>query len=252
MAGAKRSASNDTPVGLATLIKSAPKLSSPKEARARVDEWLGEIARTPAGKALKPPALTLAIPSPQIQTRSVKLAGLVAAIAEGSPYLWDLIRAEPDRLLGILEAEPEAHFAAVLAEVTRAGLAEQDEAAMMRVLRRGKAEAALMIALADIGGVWPVERVTRALTEFADAAAGAAVRFLLRGMAAQGKLTLRNPAAPEEGSGYVVLAMGKMGAHRAQLFERYRPDRSLRRGLCRARRRAPSPPRCSCASRAGW
>ena len=65
---------------------------------------------------------------------------------------------------------------------------------MMRVLRRGKAEAALLIALADIGGVWPVERVTRALTEFADAAAGAAVRFLLRGAAAQGKLTLRNPA----------------------------------------------------------
>ena len=84
---------------------------------------------------------------------------------------------------------------------------------MMRVLRRGKAEAALLIALADIGGVWPVERVTRALTDFADASTGAAVRFLLRTVAAQGKLKLRNPAAPEEGTGYVVLAMGKMGAH---------------------------------------
>ena len=96
--------------------------------------------------------------------------------------------------------------------MTRAGLAEQDEADMMRALRRGKAEAALLIALADIGGVWPVERVTRALTEFADAALGAAVRYLLRGAAAQGKLKPRDPAKPEEGSGYVVLAMGKMGA----------------------------------------
>ena len=50
------------------------------------------------------------------KSRSAKLAGLVAAIAEASPYLWDLIRAEPDRFLGILEAEPEGHFAAVIAD----------------------------------------------------------------------------------------------------------------------------------------
>src|ERR1041384_4377204 len=173
MAGpAKRSATKaDTPAGLAALITAAPKLSSPKEARGRLDEWLGEIATTAAGKALKP------LLSPDAKSRSTKLAGLVTGIADGSPYLWDLIRAEPDRFLAILEAQPESHFAAVIAEVTRAGLAEQDEADMMRVLRRGKAEAALLVALADIGGVWPVEQVTRALTAFADAATGAAVRF---------------------------------------------------------------------------
>src|ERR1044072_5956410 len=210
---AKRSARKvDTPAPLATLIKAAPKLSSPKEARARVNDWLGEIAATAAGKALKR-LLSANARSADTKSRSAKLAGLVAAIAEASPYLWDLIRAEPDRLLGILEAEPDGHFGTVIAEVTRAGLAESDETAMMRLLRRGKAEAALMIALADIGGVWPVERVTRALTAFADATVVSAVRFLLRGAAAQGKLTLRNDRAPEEGSGYVVLAMGKMGAH---------------------------------------
>ena len=83
----------------------------------------------------------------------------------------------------------------------------------MRALRRGKAEAALLIALADIGGVWPVERVTRALTDFADAAVGAAVRFLLRGAAAQGSSSSATRRRPKQGSGYVVLAMGKMGAH---------------------------------------
>ena len=40
----------------------------------------------------------------------------------------------------------------------------------MRLLRRLKADAALLIALLDIGGVWPVMRVTRALTELADTA----------------------------------------------------------------------------------
>ena len=73
-------------------------------------------------------------------------------------------------------------------------------------------EAALLIALADIGGVWPVERVTRALTEFADAALGAAVRYLLRGAAAQASSSRAIRGKPEQGSGYVVLAMGKMGA----------------------------------------
>ena len=82
----------------------------------------------------------------------------------------------------------------------------------MRLLRRMKAEAALLIALADIGGVWPVMRATRALTELADAAVRAAVRFLLRDAAARRPAQARRPAKPEEGSGYIVLAMGKMGA----------------------------------------
>ena len=159
---------------LVAAIKIAPKLSAVKDARARVDEWLGEIARTAAGKALKPLLVG------EAKSRRAKLAGVVAAIAETSPYLWDLIRADPDRFLKILQADPEAHFATLVAEVTRAGLAEKDEAEMMRVLRRGKAEAALLIALADIGGVWPVERVTRALTDFADASIGAAVRSCSR------------------------------------------------------------------------
>ena len=105
MAGAKRSASKaDTPAGLAALIKAAPKLSSPKEARARVDEWLGEIARTP-------PARRSSRCLPPTQSRAArKLADLVAAIAEGSPYLWDLIRADPDRLLGVARSRSGGAF----------------------------------------------------------------------------------------------------------------------------------------------
>src|SRR5262249_33829147 len=136
---------------LAAAVKAAPKLVDAEAARARVDEWLSEIARTGAGKALK--ELLAAGKS-----RSSKLAELVAAAAEASPYLFDLIRADADRFLGVLEADPETHIAAVIADVTRAGLSEQDESEMMRRLRRAKAEAALLIALSDIGGVWPVER----------------------------------------------------------------------------------------------
>ena len=82
----------------------------------------------------------------------------------------------------------------------------------MRVLRRMKAEAALLIALTDIGGVWPVMRAARALTELADAAVDAAVRFSLAEAERDGRLKPVDNARPQVGSGYVVLAMGKMGA----------------------------------------
>ncbi len=83
----------------------------------------------------------------------------------------------------------------------------------MTALRRMKAEGALLIALADMGDAWPVMDVTAALTELADAAVGGAVRYLLQDAARHGRLRPAPGAPPEPGSGYIVLAMGKMGAH---------------------------------------
>jgi glutamate-ammonia-ligase adenylyltransferase len=203
---AKRAASvKKPPAGLAGSIRTAPKLSAPKDARARVEEWLAEMARSGAGKAIK----QLLGPA---KSREGKVGDVIAAIVEASPYLWDLVCTDPNRFLALLDADPEVHFTKLIAGVENAGASATDDADIMRALRRAKAEGALLIALADIGGVWPVERVTRALTEFADAALGAAVRYLLRGAVTRGKLKPRDLAKPEEGSGYVVLAMGKMGA----------------------------------------
>jgi glutamate-ammonia-ligase adenylyltransferase len=47
----------------------------------------------------------------------------------------------------------------------------------MRALRQFKTAVALLTALADLAGVWPVMTVTRRLSEAADAAVGAAVAF---------------------------------------------------------------------------
>ena len=82
----------------------------------------------------------------------------------------------------------------------------------MQLLRRMKSEAALLIALADIGGVWPVMQVTAALTDLAVASVQAALRFVLRQEAARGRLSPPTLETPEDDSGLVVLAMGKMGA----------------------------------------
>src|ERR1041384_8047061 len=82
----------------------------------------------------------------------------------------------------------------------------------MHLLRHMKAKAALLIALCDIGGVWPVMQVTAALTDLAVASVQSALRYLLRQEAARGRLKPPNPERPEEGSGLILLAMGKMGA----------------------------------------
>ncbi|MCC8943204.1 bifunctional [glutamine synthetase] adenylyltransferase/[glutamine synthetase]-adenylyl-L-tyrosine phosphorylase, partial [Bradyrhizobium sp. Arg68] len=93
-------------------------------------------------------------------------------------------------------------------EVVAAG----SEADVMQLLRRMKAEAALMIALCDIGGVWPVMQVTAALTDIAVTSVQSALRYLLRQEVARGRMTAPDPEHPELGSGLIVLAMGKMGA----------------------------------------
>ncbi len=140
------------------------------------------------------------------------LSQLLGAVEESAPYLRDLVRADAARALRVLCNDPDARFALLLASARRSTAAARNPAALMRVLRRVKAEAALLIALADIGNVWSVERVTRALTDLADTALRAAVRFLLHDAAQRGMLEPPDPHEPEIGSGLIVLAMGKMGA----------------------------------------
>jgi len=140
------------------------------------------------------------------------LSRLLDGLAEAAPYLWTLVSADGARLLRLLRHDPDEHMAALAVKARRAGTSARSAAALMRTLRQIKAEVALLIALADIGGVWPVERVTRALTDLADAALAAAVHYLLRDAAGRGRLKAADPRHPEAGSGYIVLAMGKMGA----------------------------------------
>ena len=55
----------------------------------------------------------------------------------------------------------------------------ESEAQAMKELRTAKRRAALAIAMADIAGLWDVEKVTAELTRFADACVQGALRFLL-------------------------------------------------------------------------
>jgi glutamate-ammonia-ligase adenylyltransferase len=185
---------------LAERIVTAPFPIEAKNAQARLADWLAGL---PAAKAKPLKALCGAHP---------KVGTLLQSLGESSPFLWDLASGDAARLLRLLTCDPDARLAALLAEAARAVAATKDASEAMRLLRRTKAEAALLIALADIGGVWPVMRATRALTQLADTAVSAAAHFALAEAAREGRLSPKDKARPQDGSGYVVLAMGKMGA----------------------------------------
>ncbi|GLK77190.1 glutamate-ammonia-ligase adenylyltransferase [Methylopila jiangsuensis] len=137
--------------------------------------------------------------------------GLLSRVAEGSPFLWGLIERDPARAARLLSDDPDAALGDVLARLAAASR-EGDRAKLASVLRRGRAEAALLVALADLGGVWDAFQATAALSAFADAAIRAATRFALREAHDAGRLRLPDPADPEAGSGFFVLGMGKLGA----------------------------------------
>src|SRR5882757_3590990 len=186
--------------GLAGRFVDGPHVAAPDQAEQRLADWLTDLA----------PEQAAAIAD--LIARFPCAKTILLGIAEFSPYLFDLVRADAARLIRLLACDPEAHLAQLIERTSRDVSAASSEADVMQLLRRAKSEAALLIALCDIGGVWPVMRVTAALTDFAVASVQSALRHLLRQEAARGRMTATNLDRPEDNSGLVVLAMGKMGA----------------------------------------
>src|SRR5437899_6381608 len=194
------SAKGDADQCLAARFVDGPHVSVPDKAEQRLADWLTDLASEQAA----------AIDG--LIARFPLAKTILLGIAEASPYLFDLVRADGARTMRLLESDPEAHLARLIDNTCRDVSSASGEADVMASLRRMKAEAALLIALCDIGGVWPVMRVTAALTDVAVSSVRAALQYLLRQEAARGKLSPPNSEAPEEGCGLIVLAMGKMGA----------------------------------------
>ena len=185
----------------ALLRRLAGALPLPSErGAARLAEFLSSHKRSVAGRRLQ-----------SLVGAHAALARLLGAVAEAAPYLWDLVAADLPRLVRLLQGDPDGQLEALLAATASAVATARSQAEVMRSLRRMKAEAALLVALADIGGVWPVARVTGALTDIAETALAAAVHYLIGEAVKRKKLAVPGRKNSDAGSGYIVLAMGKMG-----------------------------------------
>ena len=138
----------------------------------------------------------------------------LAAAFDLSDFLRDSARRRPEALDRLLDAPIADRLADINTAIVACAFAEGvTESSLMVELRRLKSEAHFLIALADLGQECDTETTVRRLSSLADACVGATVNFLLRDMHGQGKLALPDPTKPGEGSGLIVLGMGKLGAN---------------------------------------
>ncbi len=182
----------------------APPVSDPKRAKAQLADFRDRVREQPDAAALVP------------HLEGGLLQDLLLSIADHSPFLWQLIVSDPARMAKLAFEEPEQSHRAIVEsqanlfrEIRSRGLTRDDAA---REFRRNRGAHALLVALADIGGLWSVEEVTRALSEFADASVSGGLNLVLTETADLGRINLPNPENPGEGSGVTVLALGKHGA----------------------------------------
>ena len=134
------------------------------------------------------------------------LVPLIKAAAGSSAYLRTLLHKEQDWVVAAVN-DPDAAVAAVLASLPALPIDTLPDG-----LRQAKRRIALITGLADLGGVWALEKVTQTLTDFADAALDATVKTLVAGEIARGKIPGMGPQNRDHAAGFIVLAMGKMGA----------------------------------------
>lgn len=150
-------------------------------------------------------------PEEQKFAASVQGAALLAALGGNAPYLADLALRDSAALLAFMETGPQAHVGLLLQKLRDIPL-DTPRAKLGQALRQIKRRVALALAVADIGGLWPLERITAALSELAELSLRAVVNHLLRGLHEAGQIVLPHPEDPERGSGFVALALGKLGA----------------------------------------
>lgn len=138
----------------------------------------------------------------------------LAAVFDLSPFLRDVARRRPQILDALFDGSVEARLLAIAEAIGKAAFSETvSESSLMMELRQWKGEAHFLIALADLSGEADAALTVRRLSNLADACTCAAVDFLLREAHSQGKLKLPDPENPSRQSGWIVLGMGKLGAH---------------------------------------
>ena len=140
-------------------------------------------------------------------------SALLGALFGNSRYLSHCLIADQGFARLLIESGPEAACAAARAMAAdRSALGTESRADVMKRLRVAKRRASLAIGMADVASVWPLERVTGALSDIASATLDAVCAHLLRALHDRGKLALPDPQAPVQGSGLIILGMGKLGA----------------------------------------
>ncbi len=153
-------------------------------------------------------------PAQQALAMREDAAPILEVLAGHSPFLADLCWTEATTLLRVLDRGADDAMEVLLDPLTKADPAGPREG-VMSLLRRAKRQGALVVAAADLAGLWPLDTVTRALSDLADLTIDFACAHLLLDAARRGQIRLpRTKGEPRQitkGSGLIVLGMGKLG-----------------------------------------
>jgi glutamate-ammonia-ligase adenylyltransferase len=136
----------------------------------------------------------------------------LTAVFGNSPFLAQALRHDPAVFREVALTGFDGAFEGRMAALEAAQLWRAGRAELTAGLRHAKRSLALAVALADIAGAWPLERVCLALSRFAELAISVALGHLLFDAARAGRMTLSDPDDPLTESGVTVLGMGKLGA----------------------------------------
>lgn len=186
-----------------TDLSGLPKAADPARVAIGLEHW-AERAAAIGDSALAADAMALAADS----------AGrrLLEAMFGNSPFLTQCALIDIGFTCTLLKSGVEESYAHVLEKLMRIDARGRSTDEVMAALRIAKRHAALTIAVADIAGLWPLERVTAALSHVAEASLRVTVRHQLWQAAHRGWLVLRNSETPEQDSGFFILGLGKLGA----------------------------------------
>ncbi|MCG8505718.1 MAG: bifunctional [glutamine synthetase] adenylyltransferase/[glutamine synthetase]-adenylyl-L-tyrosine phosphorylase [Sphingomonadales bacterium] len=146
-------------------------------------------------------------------------APLIRTLAGNSPFLARSLLRDKDFAVRLVSETPDGLISDVLDGTEKAAIAAANATELMRVLRRSKAEIALLTAAADIASHWDLETATDALSRFAELVLSLTVDHLIHARMVADEIAwpkgepepLRRGIADD--SGFVVIGMGKLGAH---------------------------------------
>jgi [glutamine synthetase] adenylyltransferase / [glutamine synthetase]-adenylyl-L-tyrosine phosphorylase len=139
-------------------------------------------------------------------------ARLLASLFGNSPFLTWCVLSEPLFTLNLIADGPDAAYDSIFKILDQTRKETLNNAQTARILRVARRQVALSIAVGDICGLWTLEKVTHAISTFADKSLSLAAAQVLRQAANDGAFELAHDDDPERDSGFVILGMGKLGA----------------------------------------
>ena len=144
-----------------------------------------------------------------LNDRETRVGQFLLGIFGYSAFLSQAVGKWPKLTAEVIANDPDGSLNTILSELSDL-VAERpiNDGEIRKRLRQAKQQVALITALADLGGLWPVEKVCEALTQFADLAVRAS---LIAGYVAAFRGKDLEPESLDSCQGISILAMGKMG-----------------------------------------